>query len=48
MKFLLLFDLIHIHIELTIFAKTYLPNLKLIKQGEIQKLLPKTWRNAYK
>ena len=31
----------HSYRELTIFAKAYLSNLKLIKQGEIQKLLPK-------
>ena len=31
----------HLYRELTIFAKAYLSNLKLIKQGEIQKLLPK-------
>ena len=31
----------HSYRELTIFAKAYLPNLKFIKWGEIQKLLPK-------
>ena len=31
----------HSYRELTIFAKAYLPNLKFIKWGEIQKLNPK-------
>ena len=40
-KFFVVWFDTHSYRELTIFAKAYLSNLKLIKQGEIQKLLPK-------